>query len=977
MRKIAVVWLVILVLVGGIMTVSALNASSTSKSISTEPKFSTEPGPIIGDMLIPDDINRSNRYCLSLPGYYDTSEYMIGDVMVGIIFMESNGAIDSSTEDWTSTEKSNVISEIQAGLNWWAAREPNAHLTFTYDINYGVPTSYEPITRKSYTGSSSENMWLWINEATDYLGYPNDSYTGVRDYINAIRTANNKDWAFAIFVVDSSSGTDGDNNGNGYTGDFADGYFAYAYRGGPFLVMTYNNDGWGIGNMDAVTAHEVGHIFYALDEYAGASSATACSGYYNTINGNHVTGGTTNVPCIMRGDIPPYTNGNVCTYTREMIGWRDIDGDSILDVVDNFPDTSLNTYSPDPTNDNTPTYTGSASEVPYPNNNPYGMGNDVSINTITNVQYRVDYGTWQSVTATDGAFDSSSEAFTFTTTPLFDGTYTIQTCAQNSVGSWETSYSEDTITIDTTPPSNPTSFSSNPTVNTWSNNTVYVSWLGASDSGSGVYGYSYEWSNSATTVPDITVDTTDTNTTSPTLSDGSNWYFHVRTRDRVGNWASEAYHIGPFKIDTEKPSATIATPIEGKYFNSIPIWLNGICSDTLSGIKMVEINITWKDNGTTYLDWNNTNLAGNYSWWDYPFSPPNEANFTIYIRAEDNASNYQVPVTINLTYDTTPPSNPTPPAKEVNGAQNNTWQNFVKSPIFEWSWPSDNLVGVDGFYWYFGTSEAGVSINYTTTNTTSPGNAENGTYYFRIMTKDKAENNASWITLFIFKHDGEKPQIASVQAIPGSQVQGGYVNITCIVTDNFIVYTPKVNITGPAGFTPVNITMTGLADTNICYYNITYSIAGKYYYYIWTNDTSSNENCSAEYHFTITIASTTMIGWPYIIIFAITIILIGAGIGVKRMRKQKPVTVRCPKCKRTFQVPSAERPLSIVCPACGAGGTIGKLRKEQKNLPEKQVAEIPTITLRCPKCRETFKVEVKQKPFNVKCPYCGKEGVLK
>lgn len=39
--------------------------------------------------------------------------------------------------------------------------------------------------------------------------------------------------------------------------------------------------------------------------------------------------------------------------------------------------------------------------------------------------------------------------------------------------------------------------------------------------------------------------------------------------------------------------------------------------------------------------------------------------------------------------------------------------------------------------------------------------------------------------------------------------------------------------------------------------------------------------------------------------------------------------------------------------------------------------EKPTLTLRCPKCRKTFRVEVKPKPFKVKCPFCGKEGEIK
>lgn len=104
--------------------------------------------------------------------------------------------------------------------------------------------------------------------------------------------------------------------------------------------------------------------------------------------------------------------------------------------------------------------------------------------------------------------------------------------------------------IDTAPPSNPTGWSSSHTVGgTSSDNTIDMSWWGASDSLSGVYGYSYAWTTSSSTIPDTTVDTTGTSTTSPPLSNGG-WYFHIRTRDNAGNWNPNALHIGPFYIST-------------------------------------------------------------------------------------------------------------------------------------------------------------------------------------------------------------------------------------------------------------------------------------------------------------------------------------------------------------------------------------------------------------------------------------------
>ncbi len=72
------------------------------------------------DALVPPDVNvRKAMPAQSTsvkPGYEETSEYLIGSVAVGIVFLESNGTIDYSTEYWTSLEESSIINEIQAML---------------------------------------------------------------------------------------------------------------------------------------------------------------------------------------------------------------------------------------------------------------------------------------------------------------------------------------------------------------------------------------------------------------------------------------------------------------------------------------------------------------------------------------------------------------------------------------------------------------------------------------------------------------------------------------------------------------------------------------------------------------------------------------------------------------------------------------------------------------------------------------------
>ena len=379
----------------------------------------------LGDSLIPPhDLAKYESEIT--PSYYETSEYLIGSVAVGIILPESDGGIDSSTEQWTSSEESNIVGKIQHALNWWASQNPSAGVSLRLDVHFDVLTKYEPIRRPR----TDQN--LWISDCMLYIGYSGTYYfTQVRDYVNALRTRLNTKWAFAIFVVDSSSDSDG---------KFADNSFAYSYLGGPFLVMTYDNDGWGIDKMDLVTAHEIGHIFYATDEYDGV---TESSGYLNVADVEGSGG-------IMDGN---GANWFLSSGTRGQVGWQDSDGDGLQDIVDTFPDTIFEIYSPNPTYYQTITFTGSATENPYPNMNPKG-GKDVTINTIAKVEWSIDSSTWFEATPIDGTFDEAVEDFTFITPSLTPDIYTIEARAVNSVNNVGMSYVLDIASIiaDSFPP---------------------------------------------------------------------------------------------------------------------------------------------------------------------------------------------------------------------------------------------------------------------------------------------------------------------------------------------------------------------------------------------------------------------------------------------------------------------------------------------------------------------------------------------
>jgi len=108
--------------------------------------------------------------------------------------------------------------------------------------------------------------------------------------------------------------------------------------------------------------------------------------------------------------------------------------------------------------------------------------------------------------------------------------------------------------------------------------------------------------------------------------------------------------------------------------------------------------------------------------------------------------------------------------------------------------------------------------------------------------------NGRWATqwgAFIIS-DTTKPEIQNINAQPNPQTSGGFLNITCDVTDDGGVDTVKVNITYPDS-SKVNITM----SSGSYYHNNTYTQSGIYYYYIWANDTTGNQNTSSVHAFTI------------------------------------------------------------------------------------------------------------------------------
>jgi hypothetical protein len=108
-------------------------------------------------------------------------------------------------------------------------------------------------------------------------------------------------------------------------------------------------------------------------------------------------------------------------------------GASVAIADTNPPTVTITPLSPDPTENSTPTFTGSASDE----------------SNIAAVEYRVDDGDWTAATASDGAFDSPAEDYTFTTASLADGEHTVYVRATDSADNTtaEVDYASDSFTI--------------------------------------------------------------------------------------------------------------------------------------------------------------------------------------------------------------------------------------------------------------------------------------------------------------------------------------------------------------------------------------------------------------------------------------------------------------------------------------------------------------------------------------------------
>jgi hypothetical protein len=313
--------------------------------------------------------------------------------------------------------------------------------------------------------------------------------------------------------------------------------------------------------------------------------------------------------------------------------------------------------------------------------------------------------------------------------------------ARDRAGHWASgAVSQGPYWSDTTPPGNPSLFSSTPATRTWSNdNTVSVNWSGASDgSGSGVYGYSCQWSFSPASLPDTILDVTTTTTTSLPLSDSLNWYVHVRARDEAGNWNSAAAHYGPFYIDTLPPSvpAVVSLPAPGSnWYPPGPITFTwSTASDGGSGLA--GYSYAWDHASTTWPD-TSPDTTGN----TYVPMLVTDGTWYFHLRACDAAGNCADPVHLGpYQLDGTPPANP---SVSSGSHSRYIWSQDCTVDV-SWSGASDGAgSGLAGYAYVWSQSPTTVpdpSVTTSGSSATSSCLATGSNWWFHIRAGDEAGN---------------------------------------------------------------------------------------------------------------------------------------------------------------------------------------------------------------------------------------------
>ncbi|MBI4720434.1 MAG: hypothetical protein HY770_04275, partial [Chitinivibrionia bacterium] len=302
--------------------------------------------------------------------FYQNSEMLLGRIVVNIITPESS--FWWNTENWTEERLSSAEQGATAALLSYQQQFPYASINFIVRWNMKVPTYYEPIQ------TEIDDHGDWINDVLRRINgkyyYPSEPPYVVVDKLNRDRLKYyNADWVFTVFICSAFRDAD-----HAFLRELTT--VSYGMFGGPYLVCPFPAGNYYFHpdesyRLAVYLQHEIGHIFWALDEdlYAKGDCHNR-SGYLNLENKNKIDriimGGPANTcdfdigPCAMQS-----TYGTVCEYTAAHMGFCDLDENAIPDVFDSPPVVEFAGGVAETVVVDTFTIRGKVISVPIPNQN--------------------------------------------------------------------------------------------------------------------------------------------------------------------------------------------------------------------------------------------------------------------------------------------------------------------------------------------------------------------------------------------------------------------------------------------------------------------------------------------------------------------------------------------------------------------------------------------------------------------------------
>ena len=223
-----------------------------------------------------------------------TSRFLAGRVAVAIVvvYRDVGTGATPNPEHLSDGERDTVTAEAGEAFAWLSGLEPRARVEFAierHDVQLAVAA--DP--------AAADLEALWRDPALAQLGYASGQ-SGYAALARDVRDRNLAAWGYVLFVTRYP-------------------VWHFAYASAERVVQHFDNDGWGVANLNRVIAHESCHLFGTLDEYTSSGcNCTDTSGELAVSNGNCRGCATAFVDCVMEANTIA-----ICDYTRGQLGWRE------------------------------------------------------------------------------------------------------------------------------------------------------------------------------------------------------------------------------------------------------------------------------------------------------------------------------------------------------------------------------------------------------------------------------------------------------------------------------------------------------------------------------------------------------------------------------------------------------------------------------------------------------------------------------